>query len=279
MVQPDQSPDATGTSTNSNALSSICERLPGHRDKLPGHCDKNDTGLMRILCTLLVALSVAHAHDVITTKITYTREISRIVYKHCASCHHDGGKTPMSLMTYEDARPWAKAIKEEVLERRMPPWGALKGFGEFKHDNALTQEEISIIAAWVEGGAPDGDANLLPAKKPVFGKDPAARPAGSSELVLSRELKLDAPVKLVAVRPNGLKDGASFQVIAERPDGSIEPIIWVFKYRKAFARTYYYEAPIALPAGTKFAVSPPGAGTLTMFAAGSGAAPVKAKGD
>jgi len=231
------------------------------------------------LCALAAMVPAARAHDVITTKITYTREISRIVYKHCASCHHEGGKTPLSLMTYEEARPWAKAIKEEVLERRMPPWGALKGFGEFKHDNGLTQEEISIIAAWVEGGAPEGDANLLPSKKPTFEKDPPTRPAGSSELVLSGPLKLEAPLKLLAVRPSGLKDGASFQVVAEKPDGTIEPIIWMFKYRKAFARTYYFESPVSLPAGTKFAMSPAGAGNLTLYSAAAAPSKAKVKGD
>ena len=232
-----------------------------------------------VVCALAAIAPAARAHDVITTKITFTREISRIVNKHCASCHFEGGKTPMSLLTYESARPWAKAIKEEVLERRMPPWGALKGFGEFKHDNGLTQEEISIISAWVEGGAPEGDANLLPTKKPVFDKEPAARPAGASELVLTRELKLDAPIALVAVRPSGLKDGGSFQVVAERPDGSVEPVIWIFKYKKSFSRTYYYEAPVSLPAGTKFAMSPPGAGTLTLYASGSAVSKAKIKGE
>src|SRR5438105_11797568 len=84
------------------------------------------------------------AHDVITTKITFDREIARIVYARCASCHRPGG-TAFSLMTYDDARPWAKAIQEEVLERRMPPWGAVKGFGDFRNDQALTPEQIEVI--------------------------------------------------------------------------------------------------------------------------------------
>ena len=66
----------------------------------------------------------------------------------------------MSLLTYESARPWAKAIKEEVLNRRMPPWGAVKGFGDFRDDPSLTQDEITRIAEWVEGGAPEGDPAL-----------------------------------------------------------------------------------------------------------------------
>ena len=62
----------------------------------------------------------------------------------------------MSLMSYEDARPWAKAIKLEVLRRSMPPWGAVKGFGTFENDRSLSLTEVALISSWVEGGAPEG---------------------------------------------------------------------------------------------------------------------------
>ena len=58
----------------------------------------------------------------------------------------------MALLDYEQARPWAKAIRDEVLARRMPPWGAVKGYGEFQGDRSLTQDEMNRIAEWVEGG-------------------------------------------------------------------------------------------------------------------------------
>src|SRR5271166_5408465 len=104
----------------------------------------------------LIALSVGavQAHDIITTKITFAKEISRLIYKRCATCHHDGGSA-FSLMTYDEARPWAKAIKEEALERRMPPFGAVKGFGDLRNDIALTQEQLELLSDWVEGGAPE----------------------------------------------------------------------------------------------------------------------------
>ena len=74
----------------------------------------------------------------------------------------------MSLLTYEEARPWAKAIKEQVLNRQMPPWGAVKGFGDFSNDASLTQDEINRLAEWVEGGAPEGETIYLPpAPEPV----------------------------------------------------------------------------------------------------------------
>src|SRR5260370_118781 len=91
------------------------------------------------------------AHDVITTRITWDREITRLVYSRCASCHREGGSA-FSLMTYADGRPWAVAMKEEVLARRMPPWGAIKGFGDYRNDQALTPEQMEIIVSWVDGG-------------------------------------------------------------------------------------------------------------------------------
>src|SRR5438045_9065579 len=109
-------------------------------------------------CSIWLAV-VPSGDDVITTPLPFSREISRLVYERCARCHRPGGMA-FSLMTYAEARPWAAAIKEEVLERRMPPWGAVKGFGEFKDDQGLTQEQIELIANWVEGGAPEGDPKL-----------------------------------------------------------------------------------------------------------------------
>ena len=222
---------------------------------------------MRIV--LLIAFSIAfnggalNAHDIITTKITFSKEISRLLYKRCATCHREGGSA-FSLMTYDEARPWAKAIKEEVLERRMPPWEAVKGFGEFRDDRGLTQEELETISAWVEGGAPEGDPKYLPPlPKLTAWQDPPA-PKGSSELVVADGAKLPAS-KLLAIRPKNLKTGASVQIVAIRPDLSIEPLLWIYQYKPEFHRTYYYASAISLPAGTKIEMSPATAGTVGLF--------------
>jgi hypothetical protein len=230
---------------------------------------------MRCFALLLAGLSVVQAHDIITTKITWSKEVSRIVYKRCASCHRDGASA-FSLMTYEAARPWAKAIKEEVLERRMPPWEAVKGFGEFRDDRGLTQEELEVISAWVEGGAPEGEPKYLPPlPKLTAWQDPAA-PKGSSELVVGDGEKLAASSKVLAIRAKNLKAGASVQIVAVRPDSSVEPLLWIYQYKPEFHRTYYYTAPISLPAGTKIEMSPAGAGTVGLFvkpSASAGLAP------
>ncbi len=219
---------------------------------------------MRWVVLLLVAIGSIEAHDIITTKITFAKEISRIIYKRCATCHHEGGSA-FSLMTYDEARPWAKAIKEEVLERRMPPWEAVKGFGEFREDRGLTQEELETISSWVEGGAPEGDPKYLPSRpKLVDWQDPAA-PKGASEIILADGAKFVAASKVVAIRAQNLKAGSSVQIVAVRPDSSVEPLLWIYKYNPMFHRTYYYVDSIALPAGTKIEMSPAGSGTVGLF--------------
>ena len=85
-----------------------------------------------------------------------------ILQKGCQECHRSGEIGPMSLISYRETRPWAKAIKEAVRSRKMPPWFADRGIGKFKNDNSLTQSEIELITAWVDAGAPEGDPKQAP---------------------------------------------------------------------------------------------------------------------
>jgi hypothetical protein len=222
---------------------------------------------MRLAATILLALGASaslSAHEVISTKLTWSQEISRIIYKRCASCHRENGSAPMSLMTYEEARPWAKAIKEEVLERRMPPWGAVKGFGQFREDPSLTAEEMHLIADWVEGGAPQGDPAYAP-YPPGFSEEkeePAARGA-----VFKDGLTLSRTTMLAGIRTEDVREGASLRVIAERPDGVVEPLLWLYQYRPKWKRTYWFEQPLALPKGTRIRILPPEGASLAAVPA------------
>src|SRR5690242_15056287 len=128
-----------------------------------------------VIFLLAAAASTAWPHDIITTPITFDREIARIIYTHCAACHHEDGAA-FSLMTYKEARPWAVAIKEEVLARRMPPWGAVKGFGDFRNDQALTPEQLEVIVSWADGGVPEGEDKDLPKMPDLSAKSPAGPP-------------------------------------------------------------------------------------------------------
>lgn len=101
------------------------------------------------------------------TEVTFSRDVAPILYRHCVSCHHANDIAPMSLMSYKEARPWAAAIKEAVLLRKMPPWKADPHYGQWSNDSSLTAAEIETIRAWVEGGKLEGDPRQMPAA-PVF---------------------------------------------------------------------------------------------------------------
>jgi hypothetical protein len=203
--------------------------------------------VLRRFLLVLTTGCVAWGHDVITTKVTFDREIIRLFNSHCISCHREGGAA-FSLATYKDARPWAKAIGEEVLQRRMPPWGAVKGFGDFRNDKGLTEEQLELIVDWEEGGAPEGEEKDLPAP-PKLPPD-AAVAHSPKEIAVSGDLKLASAIRLDGLWPKTIPDGASFQVIAELPDGSVEPLLWMQNYKKPFDHPFLLRRPLELPAGT-----------------------------
>jgi hypothetical protein len=216
---------------------------------------------------LLIALclcAVAQGHDLITTPLLWNREISRLVFAHCVTCHHPDGRA-FSLMTYEAARPWAEAIKDEVRERRMPPWGAVKGFGDFRNDQGLTQEEIDLIAGWVDGGAPEGDdpKDLPPAPEI---KPPAPPRHSPGELVLSGEFTFARSMLLGALWPTAVPQKASLQITAELPDGSVLPLVWLYGYKTQFEHEFLLRNPLNLPAGTKVHGIPAGS-RISLFPA------------
>jgi hypothetical protein len=94
---------------------------------------------------------------------TFNRDILPILQKHCQSCHRPGEIGPMPLLTYEGTRPWARAIKNAVTTRAMPPWFADPRYGRFANDRRLPDADVAAIAAWVDAGAPEGDPKDRPA--------------------------------------------------------------------------------------------------------------------
>jgi hypothetical protein len=202
---------------------------------------------MKLLMILLGASLAARAHDVITTPITWSREISRIVSQRCASCHHDGGSA-FPLITYADIRPWAEAVKEEVLARRMPPWGAVKGFGDFRNDRALTAEQLELIGSWANGGVPEGDTKDLPSAPAGENIYQIDAPAGG--IAVSGEFKLDKPFILDGLYPKTAAKTSTFQITADLPDGRVEPLLWLSDYQSRFKHSFLLRAPLELPAGT-----------------------------
>ena len=115
---------------------------------------------MRLLSALVCCLStVAFAA---TNSATFSKDVAPILQKNCQSCHRPGEAAPFSLLTYQQARPWAKAMKQAVLERKMPPWFADPRYGHFRNDRSLAQKDIDTLVSWVDAGAPEGDPKDLP---------------------------------------------------------------------------------------------------------------------
>jgi hypothetical protein len=121
---------------------------------------------------------------------TFSKDVAPILYRNCTICHRPGEIAPMSLLTYREARPWARAIREEVLEGTMPPWHAAPEHGRFKNDRRLSDAERNVITQWVAGGAPEGNADDLP-PAPTYVEGWTSPP----DLVLSMQEDYPIPVE------------------------------------------------------------------------------------
>src|SRR3979409_2332678 len=109
-----------------------------------------------LLAPVAIAIQPADAHKAITSKYTYNDDVFPILRERCASCHVPGGIAPMSLMTYDDAFPWAESIRAELVAAHMPPWNADEGYGEIKRAHTLTPKEPAVGLPWATGGPPRG---------------------------------------------------------------------------------------------------------------------------
>jgi len=118
--------------------------------------------------TVCLLIALAGPANRAVAGVTFSRDVAPIFQQKCQICHRPGTTAPMSLLTYEEARPWARAIKQRVKAREMPPWSvsADRGIGRFKNDRSLTDREIQTIEQWVDAGAPFGDAKDSPPPLP-----------------------------------------------------------------------------------------------------------------
>src|SRR5215468_6499133 len=97
-----------------------------------------------------------------STAVTFNKDVLPILQKNCQTCHRPGEIAPMSFLTYQDVRPWAKAIKAAVVERKMPPWFADPEYGHFENDKRLSDSDIQTLSAWADSGALEGDPKDKP---------------------------------------------------------------------------------------------------------------------
>src|SRR5881628_1999646 len=120
--------------------------------------------VLAVVLALVLAAEAAPATDV-----TFSKDVAPILQAKCQECHQPNSIAPMSLITYQEARPWARSIRERVMTRQMPPWHVDQSVGvqKFKNDMSLSDAQIDTIVRWVDSGAPQGDPKDMPVPKPV----------------------------------------------------------------------------------------------------------------
>ena len=294
------------------------------------------------------------------TNVTWVNDIEPLLQRRCLGCHTGDGVAALQLGDFEQVSRVAARIKNEVLARRMPPWHAAPGFGDFANDQSLTPHEIELLVSWTDGGRPRGTTATIAAHaRPAHSADPdlvldagkdtpvqsrrqrqvlrtrektdkwihawrftpgntklvkqariildggetlgvwvppghdvvmptgvARRLRAGAELTVEieyaqptehatdrsrialffgaepeRELRqmalargtstLAEGLELLSLRPQLEASGESMRVVAERPDGSSEPLLWLRSYDAGHQLTYRFRRPVALPAGTK----------------------------
>src|SRR5437868_6204072 len=121
--------------------------------------------LIPIVACLALTISLRAMPEQVTKpgNATFNKDVLPILQKNCQTCHRPGEIAPMSFLTYKDTRPWAKAIKQAVVSRQMPPWFADPKYGHFANDRTLDDATIKTLVAWTDGGAVEGDAKDAPA--------------------------------------------------------------------------------------------------------------------
>src|SRR5260370_27179425 len=149
---------------------------------------KQTIGASNLALTLTAS---AIAAKVEPKPVTFAKDVAPILQAKCEECHRKGTAAPMSLATYQEVRPWAKAIKERVVTHQMPPWHLDKtvGIQQFANDRSLTEQQIDTIVRWVDAGAPLGDPKDLPAPKqwPNDEEWQLAKQFGPPDLVIKSE--------------------------------------------------------------------------------------------
>jgi len=149
---------------------------------------------------------------------TFTRDVAPILQKNCQTCHRPGEAAPFSMLTYQQTRPWAAAIKEAVETKKMPPWFADPHFGKFSNGTGLTQSEIDTLVAWVNAKAPEGDPREMPA--PVRWTEGWA--IGKPDLILELPAVYEVPASGVieyqhVIVPTGFTEDKWVQAAEVRP--------------------------------------------------------------
>lgn len=163
-------------------------------NKAPAGHDKNLRLRSRLIFgmaafALFVVIAIPGARTSPPTVPTFSKDVAPILFKNCAGCHRPGDIAPMSLLTYENVRPWAKSIREQVAVGNMPPWHATQPHGTFSNDRRLSERDKDILLRWADGGAPKGESKDLP-PPPAFAE---GWEIGKPDVVISMQKEFTVP--------------------------------------------------------------------------------------
>jgi hypothetical protein len=174
--------------------------------------------MVRISSLGLVLAAAACAASTASSNVTFSKDVLPILQKNCQGCHRPDEAAPMALLSYKDARPWAKAIKGAVLERKMPPWLADRHYGKFENDRSLSQSEIQTIVSWVDAGAPEGNPKDAPAAVNFVGGWNIGRPDLVYQLPTAFTVPANGTVEYqYVVLPTGFTEDKWIRMAEVRP--------------------------------------------------------------
>lgn len=199
----------------------------------------------------LAALSAGYAAAA-DSSVTFHKDVLPILQQHCQTCHRPGSIAPMSFLTYQSTRPWAKAMKAAVLSRKMPPWSADPNVGHFSNDPSLKPNELEVISKWADNGAPAGDEKDAPppiqwptngwtAQPDIVLKGvPYTVPARPKNdvvewmtLITPTGFTKDMWITSVEIKPSelGVTHHICVSFVPHRPNVSYNTLLWVDKQR------------------------------------------------
>jgi len=192
---------------------------------------------MRILSVSIAGCFLGVAALAASNNVTFNKDVLPVLQKNCQECHRPGEVAPMSLLTYSEARPWAKALKAAVVTQKMPPWFADPQYGHFANDRRLSPEEIEVISAWADNGSPEGDAKDKPA--------PLTFAAGW-------KIKPDMVIEMPEAFPIPAKGTINYQYI--RVKGNITQDLWVegAEMRPSNPKVLHHGKVWVVPPGSKW---------------------------
>jgi hypothetical protein len=199
--------------------------------------------LIGAVSTMIVSAAAFAA----TGNVTYYKDVAPIMQNRCQECHRPGETAPMSLMSYEDARPWAKAMKTAILTKKMPPWSADPHYGKFLNDPSLSQAEIDTLVAWVDGGAQAGNPKDAPKPREFFSGWRIGKPDQEFELPTAIDVPASGIVDYTyVVIPTNFTEDRWVQFAEVRP-GAREAVHHVLVFLRPPGNNFMKEAQPGVP--------------------------------